>query len=105
MTWTKLLASNEVKPHNTSKQELDKLRMAIARDLADAALPGLSANRRFVTAYNAALQSAKMAIACASYRVTTGTGHHKITFETSWPWAKPQPRTAIILTGAAANET
>ncbi len=81
MTWTHLLANNEVKQHKTSKKELDSIRAVIARDLADASLKGLSADRRFATAYNAALQAAKMAIACAGYRVSTGAGHHKISFE------------------------
>jgi hypothetical protein len=49
--------------------------------LADAAVSGLSADRRFATAYNAALLTANMAIACAGYRVTAKTGHHKISFE------------------------
>jgi hypothetical protein len=43
-------------------------------------VPGLSADRRFATAYNAVLQLAKMAIACAGYRVV-GPGHHLTTFE------------------------
>lgn len=81
MTWTQLLANNEVKQHKTSKRELDKLRVAIHRDLADASLKGLSPHRCFATAYNAALQAGKMAIACAGYRVTVGAGHHKISFE------------------------
>jgi hypothetical protein len=54
------------------------MRAVIARDLADAQVPGLSADRRFATAYNAALQTASMAIACAGYRVTAKTGHHKV---------------------------
>jgi len=81
MSWTQLLANNEVKRHTTSRSELDNLRTLIIRDLADAELKGLSADRRFATAYNAALQTAKMAIACAGYRVTTGPGHHQVTFE------------------------
>jgi hypothetical protein len=80
MTWTQLLANNEVQRHKTSKRELDKLRAVISRDLADASLDGVSADRRFATAYNAALQAAKMAIACAGYRVV-GAGHHRISFE------------------------
>ena len=56
------------------------MRALVARDLADAAIAGLSADRRFATAYNAALQAANIAIACAGYRVTAKTGHHKITF-------------------------
>jgi uncharacterized protein (UPF0332 family) len=75
-----LLANSEVQRHRTSKKELDKLRAVIRRDLADASLGGASADRRFATAYNAALQAAKMAIACAGYRVV-GAGHHRISFE------------------------
>jgi hypothetical protein len=56
VTWTKLLANKEAERHKTSKKELDNMRALIARDLADAGLAGLSADRRFVTAYNAALQ-------------------------------------------------
>jgi hypothetical protein len=50
VTWTQLLANNEVQRHKTSKKELDKLRTVIARDLADASLHGVSADRRFATA-------------------------------------------------------
>ena len=81
MTWTQLLANNEVKRHQTSKKELDSIRAVILRDLADASVDGVSADRRFATAYNAALQAAKMAISCAGYRIV-GAGHHKISFET-----------------------
>ena len=57
------------------------MRQLIARDLADAAVAGLSADRRFATAYNAALQAANMAIACAGYRITAKIGHHKVSLE------------------------
>ena len=57
------------------------MRDVIARDLTDAALKGLSPDRRFATAYNAALQTANMAIACAGYRVTAKMGHHRTTLE------------------------
>ena len=46
------------------------MRALVTRDLADAGIVGLSADRRFATAYNGALQAANMAIACAGYRVT-----------------------------------
>jgi hypothetical protein len=48
--------------------------------LQDAAVPALSADRRFATAYNAVLQLGKMVVACAGYRVV-GPGHHLTTFE------------------------
>lgn len=81
MTWTKLLGSHDVQRHRASKKELDDIRALVARDLADAKVAGLSADRRFATAYNAALLAANMAIACAGYRVTAKTGHHKISFD------------------------
>jgi hypothetical protein len=74
MSWKQLLAQRKVQLHTTSKQELDGLRALIERDLTDAALSGLSADRRFATAYNAALQTAKMVIACAGYRVASTPG-------------------------------
>jgi hypothetical protein len=64
-SWQQWLAKGDVKTHQTSKQEIDNLRALITRDLADAAVTGLSADRQFAIAYNAALQS----------------GHHKVTFE------------------------
>jgi hypothetical protein len=69
MSWKQLLAARKVHTHQTSIQELDELRAVIRGDLSDATIPALSEDRRFATAYNAALQTAKMAIACDGYRV------------------------------------
>ena len=80
MSWQSLLQAQKIKSHKTSRQELDDLRDVVERDLQDAAIPGLSSDRRFATAYNAVLQLSKMAIACAGYRVV-GSGHHLTTFE------------------------
>lgn len=80
MSWKSLLAAGRLQRHTTSKQELDDLRSVVDRDLADAAVPGLSDDRSFATAYNAVLQLAKMTIACAGYRVT-GAGHHHTTIQ------------------------
>jgi hypothetical protein len=81
MSWKKLLQSNSVHRHTASRQELSDTRRLVARDLADATIPALSEDRRFATAYNAALQTAKMAIACAGYRIASVPGHHRLTFE------------------------
>jgi len=80
-SWQQWLAKGDVKTHQTSKHEIDNLRALIRRDLADAAVTALSADRRFATAYNAALQAATIAIACSGYRVSARAGHHKVTFE------------------------
>jgi hypothetical protein len=78
MSWKKLVAEHKVHPHSTSKKELDALRAVVTRDLADASVKGLSDDRRFATAYNAALQAAKMSIACAGYRLAGTQGHHRV---------------------------
>lgn len=52
-TWRKLLAESLVGKHKTSKSEIDALRAVVDRDLADAAVAALSADRRFATGYNA----------------------------------------------------
>jgi hypothetical protein len=83
VTWTSLLANKEAQKHKTSKKELDNMRALIARALADASLAGLSADRRFATAYNAALQAANMAIACAGYRIVSKVGHHRVWLEST----------------------
>lgn len=81
MSWKTLLASRTVQTHKTSVKEIEGLRQLVARDLSDAAIDALSADRRFATAYNAVLQLSKMAIACAGYRVASGAGHHQKTFD------------------------
>jgi len=81
MTWTDLLNKRTVQPHSTSRNEIAALRAVVERDLQDAALKALSADRRFATAYNAALQLSQITIHCAGYRVKIGGGHHQKTFE------------------------
>ena len=77
MSWNQLLAQRKVQSHRTSREELDQLRALVERDLTDAGIIGLSADRRFATAYNAALQTAKIVIACAGYRVKKKGNYHK----------------------------
>jgi len=106
MSWQQWLAARDVQPHTTSKQELDNLRALIARDLADAAIPALSPDRRFATAYNAALQAATLSVACSGYRVTARAGHHAVTFEAARFAIGSQPKPSrITLTSAAGNAT
>ena len=79
-SWKKLKQENRIKDHKTSAEEVISLLAVVKRDLSDARLKGLSDDRRFATAYNAALQLCKLVIACSGYRVS-GLGHHQVTFE------------------------
>jgi uncharacterized protein (UPF0332 family) len=80
MSWQSLLQAQKVKRHQTSRREIEDLRNVVERDLQDAGVESISADRRFATAYNAVLQLAKIVIACSGYRVA-GAGHHITTFE------------------------
>lgn len=80
MTLKKLLADGYLRQHRTSSKEISNLLWVADRDLADAAIPQLSADRRFATAYNAALQLATIALHAAGYRAV-GVGHHWATLQ------------------------
>lgn len=58
MPYERLLRSGRIRSHRPNRQEIASLFAVVARDLNDAAIPALSADRRFATAYNAALQAA-----------------------------------------------
>lgn len=75
-TW---LNEGRLKRHKTSAKEVADLLQVVDRDLADAAIKAISTDRRFATAYNAALQLATIALYASGYR-TAKSGHHWVTF-------------------------
>jgi hypothetical protein len=81
MSWKDLVDNGYVRPHESSRAEIGDLLALIDRDLRDAAIEGLSDDRRFATAYNAALQLAKVAIAASGYRPAKGNSAHFISFD------------------------
>lgn len=80
MTLKNLLAEGRIRPHRSSAKEVADLLRVADRDLADAEIPQLSSDRRFATAYNAALQMAIIALYAAGFRAFGG-GHHWATFQ------------------------
>lgn len=67
--------------HKTSLQEIENLLKLVERDIKDAKIEALSSDRRFITAYNAALQLATCILYVAGYRTKPSKGgHHWITF-------------------------
>lgn len=81
MSWKDLVDNGYVRPHESSRAEIGDLLALIDRDLRDAAIEELSDDRRFATAYNAALQLAKAALAAAGYRPAKGNSAHFISFD------------------------
>ena len=80
MSFQRLLSEGRMRPHRTSAKEVAELLEVADRDLADAAVLQLSADRRFATGYNAALALATIALHAGGYRAT-GVGHHWVTYQ------------------------
>jgi hypothetical protein len=74
------LGSGKLKAHKTSKEEIADLLKAVDRDLQDAQLTVLSTDRRFATAYSAALLMATVALTSSGYRASQ-EGHHHWTIQ------------------------
>ena len=72
----------KLKAHKTSAKEIVQLLTVVERDLTDAQVLALSADRRFTTAYNGALQLATILLRLAGFRTNSNqAGHHQITIE------------------------
>jgi hypothetical protein len=76
MTWAKLLANNTVTALSPTKNELDSLRSIVARSLKDVVVPGLSADARFIMAYDAARTLSLIIVRAAGYRPRAVGGHY-----------------------------
>jgi uncharacterized protein (UPF0332 family) len=79
MNLDRLLAQGRLRPHSTTKEEIQEMIRIAMRDLNDAVIPGLSSDRRFFIAYEAALTLATIPLYCSGYE-THGQGHHWMTF-------------------------
>jgi len=76
MSWAKLLADNRVTALPPSKAELDNLRSIVGRSLKDVTATGLSADARFVMAYDAARTLSLLVVRAAGYRPRAVNGHY-----------------------------
>ena len=79
MTLNDLRSQGRLRPHRTSRSEVDDLLRLADRGIADAQVPGVSADGRFMMAYDAALSLAGIPLHCAGFR-TDGPRHHQTTF-------------------------
>jgi hypothetical protein len=76
----RVLAEGKLRRHRTSAREIADLLGVVERDLADAQVQEVSADRRFAIAYEAALQLPTIPV-YASGHETQGPGHHFHTFQ------------------------
>jgi|SRR5579862_2224944 len=76
------LKEEKLRPHKTSKEEIARLFKIVDRDLFDAGIHGLSADRRFITTYNAALQLTTIVVRISGFRTNSNkAGHHRISID------------------------
>lgn len=80
MSLQRWLSERRLREHQSSPEEIHSLWRIVARDLHDAAVEQLSADRRYATAYSAILRLATVVLRASGYR-TGGEGHHWTTFQ------------------------
>ena len=71
-----LLEKGDLESRKPSRREIADLLKVVDRDLRDAAVKGLSPDRKFSTAYEAALSLALVVLRAAGYR-PKGAAHHR----------------------------
>ena len=74
--WSKLVSENRVVALPPTKSELDNLRTIVDRSLADIVAPGLSADARFMMAYDASRTLALIVVRASGYRPKSVGGHY-----------------------------
>ena len=74
-----LQVQGRLRPHRTSRKEIDDLLRLAERNLGDARVAVVSSDRPFMIAYEAAVALATIPLHAAGFR-TDGTGHHQTTF-------------------------
>src|ERR1700676_4363660 len=76
MSWKKLLADKRVTLIRPSKAELNNLRSIVTRSMKDVTAPGLSADARFIMAYDAARTLSLIVVRAAGYRPRSVGAHY-----------------------------
>lgn len=78
MSLDEWVANRWMAPHVASREEIAELLVVVDRDLADAAVAGLSADWRLGIAYNAILQIATLALAAEGFRPGRERAHERV---------------------------
>ncbi|MDO9108863.1 MAG: hypothetical protein Q7U89_07765 [Coriobacteriia bacterium] len=76
MSLSAWLADGSVKSHAPQRKEILHLLAIADRDLSDANVAAVSVDRRFATAYSAALQLVTVVMRASGYRTASSAGGH-----------------------------
>jgi len=83
MSLENLLKINKLQTHNPSRESVQRLLLAAARNIADARIAEVSGETRFDAAYKCIMQCAMVALWVNGYRTSTSqAGHHQVAIQT-----------------------
>lgn len=83
MSLENLLKTKQLQPHNPTREAVQRLLQAAARNIADARVEKISGENRFDAAYKAIMQCAMVALWANRYRTSTSQpGHHQTAIQT-----------------------
>ena len=80
-----------LRPHQTSRQEIEQQLKLAARESTDSRVAGLSTDARFSHAYASALASACAALCAAGYEADKAHSAHKYTIDSLAYTLAPDP--------------
>lgn len=98
MTLQNLLAIQRLLAFEASRADVQRLLAAAQRNLADAAVPAISAENRFDAAYKCIMQCAMAALWAHGYRTSTSQpGHHQTAIQSLTLTIALDAKTMVLL--------
>jgi hypothetical protein len=93
-----LLKTNQLQPHDPTREAVQRLLQAAARNIADARVDVISFDTRFDAAYKAIMQCAMVALWANRYRTSTSQpGNHQTAIQTLPETIGLEQSTVIVL--------
>ena len=98
MSLENLLKTQQLQPHNPTREAVQRLLQAAARNIVDARVEKISGENRFDAAYKAIMQCARVAVWAKRYRTSTSQpGHRQTTIQTLPKTIGLEQSTVIVL--------
>lgn len=98
MSLENLLKTKQLQPHSPTREAVQRLLQAAARNIADAQVKKISGENRFDAAYKAIMQCAMVALWANRYRTSTSQpGHHQTAIQTLPKTIGLEQSTVIVL--------
>jgi hypothetical protein len=104
MSLENLLKINKLQTHHPSRESVQRLLQAAARNIEDARVAAISGETRFDAAYKCIMQCAMVALWANGYRTSSSQpGHHQTAIQTLPITIALDQSTVIVLVPCASN--